>query len=135
MSLMTALASHLLNHAGLSALVADRVYPFQISASTSAAPNQMPLVVYKLLDEPEMTTHDNQPIYQARVQITSWGGTYKSAHAVDDQVYASLKGYRGAMGDQSVNVGGCFRKIKRDDNAPDVELFRVIQEFVINWKE
>lgn len=135
MSIMTALASHLLNHAGLSALVGNRVYPLQIPASTSATPNQMPLVVYKLLDEPEITTHDNQPIYQARVQITAWGGSYKSAHAVTDQVYAALKGYKGHMGDQSVNVGGCFRKLKRDDSAPEVELFRVIQEFVINWKE
>lgn len=135
MSIMSAVISHLLNHAGTSALVGDRVYPMEIPKSTSAAPNQMPLIVCKLLDEPELQTHDNQPIFQARVQVISYGGTYKSSHAVDDQVYASLKGYRGHMGDQSVYVGGCFRAAKRDRNFPDVDLFSVEHEFTINWKE
>ena len=135
MSIMSALISHLLNHAGTSALVADRVFPMEIPPSTSKTPNQMPLIVCKLLDEPEITTHDNQPIFQARVQVISYGGTYKSSHAVDDQVYASLRGYRGRMGDQSVDVGGVFRNAKRDRNFPDVELFSVEHEFTINWKE
>lgn len=135
MSLLTALTSHLLNHAGLSALIGTRVYPEKMPASTSATPNTMPLVTYQLIDEPMVTTHTNNNLFMARVQIDAWGGSYKSAHAVADQVFLALQGYRGAMGDQSVEVGGCFRNAKRDQSNEDVELFRVIQDFVINWKE
>lgn len=135
MSLLPALTAHLLNHASVSALVAARIYPERLPASTSATPNVMPLVTYQLLDEPATTTHDSQVIFRARVQVDAWGGSYKSAHAVADALFAALHGYRGAMGNQSVHVGGCFRTGKRDASDPNVELFRVVQEFSIHYRE
>lgn len=135
MSIMTAVSAHLLGHAGLSALVADRVYVKEMPPSTSATPNTMPLITFRLLDEPLMTTHDNRELYSARIRVDAWGGSAKSAHAVADQVHASLRGYRGAMGDGSVHVGGCFRKAKRDNSNDEVSLYSVEQTYVLNYKE
>jgi hypothetical protein len=135
MSILSALTKHLLDHAGLSALVGTRIYPDTIPASTSETPNQLPLIVYKLLDEPVIPTHDHQNLYTARVQLDAWGGSYKSKHAVADQIMAAIDGYKGAMGDGSVYVGGCFRKGKRDNDNENVGLFRVEQIFAINYNE
>ena len=135
MSLLTALTSHLLSDAGLSALVGARIYPEKMPASTSATPNTMPLVTYQLIDEPVTTTHDRQVLPRARIQIDAWGGSYKSAHTTASAVFAALHGYRGALGDQSVNVGSIFCTSKRDASDPNVELFRVSQDFTVHYKE
>lgn len=138
MSLLSALSNHLLINESLSVLVGTRVYAEKMPASTSTAPNVMPLLTYKLLDEPVITTHGNNNLYQARVQLDAWGGSYKSAHAVANVIQNMLQGYRGVMYDKngnSVDVGGFFRKEKRDDPNEDVELFRVVQVYTINYKE
>lgn len=135
MSIMTAVSAHLLAYAGLSALVATRVYVKEMPPSTSETPNIMPLVTFKLIDEPMITTHGNNNIYNARIQVDSWGGSYKSVDGVASQVHAALQGYRGAMSDQTVIVGGCFRKSKRDNSNDEVSLYRIEQVYVMNYKE
>lgn len=135
MSLLPALASHLLNHAGLSALISTRLYPEKMPASTSDSPNTLPLVTYQLIDEPIIATHDGNNLYRARVQLDAWGGSYKSAHDTAAQVFSALQGYRGHMGDQSIYVGACLRVSKRDQSDETVQLFRVSQDFMVNWKE
>lgn len=135
MSILTALTSHLLAHSGLATLVSTRVYPEKLPASTTNNPNQMPLVTFQLMDEVIATTHNYHNLFYARMQLNAWGGTYKSAHVTADQIHAALDGYRGAMGDQSVHVGGCFRKSKRDASDENVELFMVEQIYMINYTE
>jgi hypothetical protein len=135
MSLLSALTSHLLNHAGLSALISTRLYPEKLPASTSETPNTMPLATYQLNDEPVSTTHDGKLLYRTRVQVDAWGGSYKSAHVVAHQVFTALQGYSGHMGDQTVSVGGIFRQAKRDQGDENVGLFCVSQDFIINWKD
>jgi len=134
MSLLTALTSHLLNASSISALVGARVYPEKMPSSTSAAPNTLPLVTYQLIDEPVITTHANNNIFKARVQIDAWGGSYKSAQTVADALFDTLQGYHGALGDQTVEVGGVFRRSRRDQSDEAVELFRVSQDFVFNYR-
>lgn len=135
MSILTALVSHLLQDAGVSDLVADRIYADRIPPSTSEAPNAMPLLTYTLLDDPASTTHDKKDVFAARIQVDAWGGSYESAHAAADAVHRSLHGYKGAMGEEGIDVGGCFRKSKRDNNYDAVELFRVEQIYLVNYKE
>ena len=135
MSMLTALTSHLQNHAGLAGVISSRVYPARMFDPSTSAANTFPLVTYQLIDEAVSGTHGNNHVFAARVQVDAWGDSYKAAHAAATQVFAALEGYSGAMGDQSVDVGGCFRKAKRDLPEPDVNLHRVSQDFRINWKE
>lgn len=136
MSVVTALVSHLLNHAEVTALVANRIYPDEIPPSTSEQPNLMPLLTYKLLSDPPSLTHDRKSTYVARIQVDSWGGTYKSTHAAAAAVDQALHGYRGAMGSEGLPVGICQRSDKRDNpNAENVDLFHVESFFTVHYKE
>lgn len=136
MSVVTAVVSHLLNDAGVAAVVGARVYPTEIPPATSATPNVLPLLTYRLLDDPPMRTHDKKDTRRARLQIDGWGGSYKSSHAAADAVYAALHGYKGAMGSEGLHVGASFLKEKRDnDNTESVELFNVEMVFEIHYKE
>lgn len=135
MSMMPALISHLLADTAVAALVSTRVYPERLPDSTSATPNTMPLITCQMLDEPVVTTHNVNVIFRARVQVDAWGGSYKSAHSVADAIQAALQGYVGNMGNGSIIVGGVFRQAKRDASEPNVSLFRVSQDYLINWKE
>ncbi len=136
MSLITALVWHLLNHTEVAALVGARIHANKIPPSTSEQPNVMPLLTYKLLSDPASITHDRKSTYVARVQLDSWGGSYKSAHAVASALDQALHGYRGAMGSEGLHVGLCLRKDKRDNpNAENVDLFHVESFFEIRYKE
>jgi len=115
--------------------VSARIYPERIPESTTESPNIMPLATFTLVDEQDIGTYENKTHYHARVQLEAWGGSYKSAHDVAAALHSALDGYRGAMGDQNVYVGGCFRKGKRDNSAENVELHSVEQVYVINYKE
>ncbi len=135
MSLMTAVVSHLLSDAALTALIGARLYPERLPESTSENPNTMPLVTYQLIDDPIVTTYDNKSIYRTRVQVDAWGGSYKSAQAVADALFAALHGRRGVMGDQSVFIGNVFRISRKDASDPNVKLFRVSQDFLFAHRE
>ncbi len=135
MSLMPALTSHLLNNEAVAALVGTRIFPERLPDSTSATPNVMPLITIKMLDEPVKTTHSNNQIFSTRVAVKANGGSYKSAHDTADALHRALQGYVGRLGDGNVVTGGIFRKTKRDASEPNVALFGVVQEFLVNWKE
>lgn len=134
MSMLSALASHLLSDTAVSALVGARVYPERLPESTSATPNTMPLITYQLIDEPLRMSYQNNVIFRARVQVDAWGGSYKSAQNVATAVFQCLQGYSGSM-NGSVVIGVIFRLTKRDVSDPNVELHRVTQDFHVNWKE
>lgn len=129
--ILSGLTAHLLLDSALFALVGARVFPEKLPAGTTENPTIMPALTYQLIDEPVFTTHGNQQLFNARIQIDCWGGSYKSAQTVAALLHASLHGYRGAMG--TITVGGVFRKSKRDDPNPDIELYRVSQDFVFNY--
>lgn len=133
-TVLPALVEHLKQSSRVTALVAERIYPERLPESTSATPNTMPLITYQLLDEPVITTHSNNNLFKAVVQIDAWGGGYKSAADVAWAVFYALQGYAGEMG-ELVTVGRVMRTSKRDASDPNVHLYRISQNFEINWKE
>lgn len=131
-NILTAQKTYLATIGALTTLVSTRIFPERLPPGTSTTPTVMPCLTYQMVDEPVMTTHDNQKLFTARIQYDTWGGSYASAHAVADALFAALHGYKGLM--DTVAVGGVFRKSgKRDDNDPDTGLNRVIQDFVFNY--
>lgn len=130
-NILTAQLVYLRTISALTALVSTRIYPAKLPAGTSTTPTPMPALTYQMVDEPVITTHDNQQLFTARIQFDAWGGSFGSAHAVADALFTVLHGYKGMM--STVAVGGVFRQLKRDDSDPDVALYRVIQDFIFNY--
>lgn len=130
-NILKAQKTYLATVTALTALVSTRIYPMKIPAGTSANPTTMSCLTYQMIDEPVITTHDNQWLFMVRIQYDTWGGSYASAHAVADALFTALHGYKGLMG--AVAVGGVFRQSKRDDSNPDIGLYRVVQDFIFNY--
>jgi len=130
-NILTAQLTYLRTISALTALVSARIFPDKLPPGTSADPTPMPCLTYQMIDEPVITTHENEQLFMARIQFDSWGGSYASAHAVASALFTALHGYKGLM--STVYVGGVFRRLKRDDSDPDIGLHRVIQDFVFNY--
>lgn len=130
-NILTAQLVYLRTITALTNLVSTRIFPDKLPPGTSTAPTPMPCLTYQMVDEPLVTTHNNKQLFMARIQYDSWGGSYKSAHDVENALFIALHGYQGLM--STVYVGGVFRKLRRDDSDPDVSLYRVIQDFIFNY--
>lgn len=130
--ILSAMVTFVLASSEVTTLVGTRLYPERLPAGSTAEPTTMPCITYQLIDEPLITTHDLKVICRARVQMDVWGGTYKSAHATAEALSTLLHGYRGAWGD--FVIGNVMRKAKRDQSEPDVELHRVVQDFIVSYR-
>ena len=78
-NILTAQRTYLATITALTTFVSTRIYPMTIPAGTSANPTTMPCLTYQMIDEPVITTHDNQKLFKARIQYDTWGGSYASA--------------------------------------------------------
>lgn len=93
MMLEEALYSYLSGHAGLTALVAARIYPVALPQSTT-----LPAVTFLRVDAPTLQTFCGTAKTRARVQVSAWGTTHIQALTVAEQVRAALDNYAGLMG-------------------------------------
>lgn len=88
-----ALQGHLEGHAGLSALVSNRVYPMVGRQNTT-----LPYATYQLIDGESLARHGGQmgkanPVFQ----ITVWASTYATAKAVAEQVKLAMIAFIGTF--------------------------------------
>ena len=91
MSMADALYSRLSGFAGLSALVAARVYPLR--APQGAA---LPYVTFQRVHaERESAMGVDVGVVHARIQVSAWGKTFTEAEAVKEQVRAALQRWSG----------------------------------------
>ena len=107
-----ALVSHLTNDAGVSALVASRVYPEPVPQNAT-----YPLICYMRI----ASTHEHvmggaAGYLEARYQIKCWASSRSAVKTLADAVRLALDGYSGAMGDATVR--GIFFDSDDDDYVP-----------------
>jgi hypothetical protein len=77
--------------AGVTALIATRVYPVRVPQNPT-----YPLASYqKISDVPAHAMGSDAGVRTARVQVTAWGATYDDAKNVAIQVVAALSRFRG----------------------------------------
>lgn len=131
MSIEANLTTFLLADTTIAALVSNRIYPERLPETTTEANTILPFVIYTLVSENDMQTHDNHNWYSARIQIDAWANSYKSAHDTAAAIHSALQGYRGSWGENT--IGGVFRKRKNDLAAPDVKLHRVSMDYIVNY--
>jgi hypothetical protein len=124
------LYAHLTGDAGVSALVAGRVYPLLLPQSPT-----LPALVYQRIStNPLGATHDGaNHMTRVRMQIRCHGATLLAAKQVADAVRGALDGFAGTMGD--VTVQSCLRADESDDDEPDVEAYSVRADYMIVFDE
>ncbi|MGE5553298.1 MAG: tail completion protein gp17 [Betaproteobacteria bacterium] len=122
MNIEAALRMHLVNHSGLAALVAGRIYPLLLPQSPT-----LPAVTYQKISSIEEYAQDgSSSLRRVRFQIDCWAGSYASAKAVAAQVKAALIRFCGLLGGAGgVQVGGVWLDDETDFYESDPPVFRV----------
>jgi hypothetical protein len=99
MSLKGDLYTYLINVAGVSALVEDRVYPSFVGSMAAA----LPYACYDISStQAEQHLAGVQDLAQASVAIQCWAVDAPGSDALALQVRLALDGYRGTMGTTDV---------------------------------
>ena len=129
MSFESGLVSYLKAHAGLNALIGQRVYPLHLPQGAG-----VPAVVYqKVSPRRRVRSHTGRSgLVQARYQLSAWGQTYKEALDVGAQLFAALDEYAGAMGTETVEHSRVDNEV--DMYEPETGLYRELVEVVI-WHQ
>lgn len=121
--------AHLQSRAGLTALVADRVYPRKMPRTPV-----FPLVLYTRVGTARAASHSGPDgLAEPRIQFDVWAQDPDSADAVAEQLRLALNGFRGQMGD--VEVGSSMVVNEHDDDDPDTGLFRRVLDTQIQHAE
>lgn len=124
-----ALYTHLQTHAGLVALVGDRVYPRRQPRDAT-----FPLVLYtRVSTRRAMTQSGPDGLAEPRIQFDVWARDPDSADAVAEQIRLALHGFRGQMGDLEVGSVAIVGDI--DDDDPATGLYRRILDAQIQHAE
>ncbi len=120
------IADYMENHAGISALVGNRIYPMVLPDEAT-----YPAIVYQKISGLMVASHSgNSGLGNPRFQISCWGETYPVAKALSRQVKLAFHGYKGAMGD--ITCQAAFVDAELDDMDQQTKLFRVMID-VLLW--
>lgn len=119
------LYTRLTGHAGLSALVATRVYPL-----VAPQDGTLPYVTYQRISG---TVHHQfartAVATQARYQFDVWAGSFLSAQTVMAQLRTALVALTG----NTVTVHEVLLDGSRDEYEPETALFRASQDALITY--
>jgi hypothetical protein len=134
MSIETAMRSALINDAAVTALIGTRIYPMFLAQGYT-----LPAISYQRIvgDRPREQA-DKTGRVNARFQIDCWAESYSGAHDLSAKVIDCLDNHRGTLGTGAAaldEVGTIETTTERDDYNTDVEIYRVILEFLIPYKE
>lgn len=126
-----AIYSYLSGHAGLTALVSNRIYPLVMPQNTI-----LPAVTFSKVSGPRVhAMQKDTGMAYPRFQVSCWGSTYKQAKEVAAQVRAALQDYKGTMGGAGgVVVGGVFIQDENDLYEPGTQVYHVALDFII-WHD
>lgn len=134
MSIETAIRSALINNAAVSALVGTRVYPMFLAQGYT-----LPAISYqRITGSRPREQSDKTGRVNARFQVDCWADTYSGGRDLAGKVIECLDNHRGTLGTGTAatdDVGTIETITERDDYNETVEVYRVILEFLIPYKE
>jgi hypothetical protein len=129
-----AIRSALINNAAVTALIGTRVYPMFLAQGYT-----LPAISYqRITGNRPREAADKTGRVNARFQIDCWAESYSGAHDLSGKVITCLDNHRGTLGTGTAamdDVGTIETIAERDDYSTDVEIYRVILEFLIPYKE
>ena len=124
-----ALFTRTTGYAGLTALIAARMYP--VVAPQDAT---VPFVVYQEISNERISAMGvDTNIARPRFQFTSYGSDYEEARTVAKQVQLSLQRFSGVVA--TVTIDDIFIETDLDDYDPETRLFSVVQDFEVIHRE
>ena len=124
-----ALVDHLLGQAGLTALVATRIYPDYFPQD-----EQLPAIAYTLEDDSSQHIQQGPSgMREAVYQVNIWADTRREVMAVAREVRSALDGYQGAFKD--IPIPGTFLDSLSRERDSDTGAFCVSMRFTIHYQE
>jgi len=129
MTIEEALYAELSGHAGLTALVAAKIYPGQ--AAQSAV---LPYVVFRRISNMPVHAMGTTPTLTVdRYQVTAFATTYRGARLIVAQIKDCLRCFFGLMGGASgVNVTACLDYGSADIYDGDPKVYEASTDFMIS---
>jgi hypothetical protein len=113
--------SRLISHAGLSALVGDRIYPLVLPQNTA-----LPAVVYQRISGQRIQnlTRDTGGPQRIRVQLTAWAEDVDTANSVAEQVRQAMEAATGWRALHALDV---------EQYEPDTGLYSVVADYLVHY--
>lgn len=127
-----ALPHFLENDTNLSALVADRIYPYKLPQTTT-----LPAIVYQDISNTFTQAHgEASALPFPRYQFTIYAGTVDMLNQVKEALRIRLDGYKGIMGTSSyeTEVEAALLKNEYGNNDTDVGIYLKYQDYIIQYK-
>lgn len=123
-----ALATHLANDSGISAIVGTRIY-----AGLRPQKSPLPSIVYSRVSGVRIESlQGSSGLARPRFQIDCCGKSYPAVKNLAEAIRLSLEGFRGTMGGGGGVVVQCVRYLGDIDfYSDDEEIFRVALDFEI----
>jgi len=130
MRVETALLTYLTGNAGLSALVASRIYAFHAPAAVT-----FPFITYQRVSTERFLTHDEpaNDLAKPRIQFDIYSIKYEDALSVLDALRDALQGYRGTM--STMDVQGVLPALEQHIDLPDNDYYRITVDYLISHTE
>ncbi len=128
-SISSAIRDVLIDDAGVSALVEDRIYPQVLPQKPT-----FPAITLQQLDSPpidDITGHAG--LHRSIFQIDAWAQSQASSNLLAEKIRLALSGYTGEP--LGVKVRGIRLESKVDLFEPEIANYRKIQRFVIWHRE
>ena len=132
MEIDEALTTHLLAHAGLTALIAGRFFHDEMPQGTA-----LPAVVCINVSDVKDHTHQGQVTLESPVyQFTAYAETKGAAKAVAAQIKAALSDYTGTMSGLAVKYIKLLNELSTLDASADglVKVYTTDLEYEINYE-
>ncbi len=123
-----ALYTHLISHAGLTAIVGNRIYPVLLPQDVT-----FPAVTYQRISTVrEYAQEGPSGLAHPRFQFSCWAETYEEAKAVAEQIRFALSGYKGTI--NNVRIDAVYIEDDNDIYDPETNIYHVALDATI-WHE
>jgi hypothetical protein len=114
----------LINDSTISAIT-TRCYPVMIPQSPV-----YPLILYtKISGMRDHALEGPSGMAHPRFQIEAWAETYDEAKGLSEAIRSALDGYTGTS--DSTYIGSCLLDSERDIYESEIDVFRILQDYII----
>ncbi len=128
MTIEEAITAHIKANAGLTALIAGRVYPTHMPQNPT-----LPAMVYnRISGERVQNMQGSSGLASPRFQFDCFARTYAEAKGVGEALRLAIEGFSGTMGGVSgVDVNSCLLQSDQDGYEDDLQLFWVTADYIV----
>ena len=129
--LVVEMRTYLLADSAVAAKIGVRMFPISLPQNV-----RYPAITYSQVSSVrERDLCGPAGFAHPRISINSWAETYLEARALADAVDDALYNFRGKFTPTGVRVGSVRLENEMDQEEPDVEVYRVLQDYIVSHVE